>query len=235
MSWQEIWNKKGSVENVDELEKLLFINGFTSDDKSLPLTYWLSYVDEITKRVSASKKDRIFEAGCGAGAFLYPLYKDGFKHISGIDYAEKMTLLAKSVMPNGTFYTGSITDMGQIEDSSCDVVLCNSVFLYLNSLNDAKMAISEFVRILGPTGRIAVLDVPDKVKEVDAIEAKRKAVGDEAFNKLYKNSNLQHMYYEKEWFQSIADEFNVKVEIENQNIPDYTNSDFRFNVFMSKS
>ena len=54
--------------------------------------------------------------------------------------------------------------------------------------------------------------------------------------KVYKEkySGLDHMFYEKIWFEDIAKEYNLKINIFDQTYTQYTNSKLRFNVVMEK-
>ena len=49
-----------------------------------------------------------------------------------------------------------------------------------------------------------------------------------------KYNGLNHMFYHKGWFENIAQEFNLKCEIFDQDFSDYGNSTLRFNVIMTK-
>ncbi len=235
MSWKEIWDKKGSLSGQHNLEKLLEINGFTSDDKMLPIENWLQYVENISEKINLSPADKIFEAGCGAGAFLLPLYQKGYLNITGMDYAKSMVDLSQSLMPKAQFSVGNISNLSHFGRDSFDVVLCNSVFLYLDSLESAKKTISEFCQVLSKGGRGAILDIPDILQKETAIQAKREAVGEEAYHRLYSGSSLKHMYYEESWFEEISRELKISSSIEKQNIQGYTNSNYRFNFFFEKS
>ena len=44
---------------------------------------------------------------------------------------------------------------------------------------------------------------------------------------------LDHLYFSKEWFTQTLDGLNCQVEIEDQAIPNYLHSPYRFNVFIT--
>jgi len=49
-----------------------------------------------------------------------------------------------------------------------------------------------------------------------------------------KYKGLDHLFYEKSWFEEIAKEFNLKISIFDQTFEKYSNSNLRFNVIMEK-
>ena len=52
----------------------------------------------------------------------------------------------------------------------------------------------------------------------------------------YKNKyeGLEHLFYDKKWFEDIAKEFGLKIAVFNQSFKNYSNSSLRFNVIMEK-
>jgi hypothetical protein len=58
-------------------------------------------------------------------------------------------------------------------------------------------------------------------------------MGIEEYKEKYKG--LDHMFYEKSWFENIAKEFNLKIKIYDQTFDKYSNSKLRFNVIMEKN
>ncbi len=49
-----------------------------------------------------------------------------------------------------------------------------------------------------------------------------------------KYKGLEHMFYNKDWFKTIAEEFNCKIDIFDQSFKNYSNSKLRFNIIMEK-
>ena len=54
----------------------------------------------------------------------------------------------------------------------------------------------------------------------------------EEYEKKY--AGLEHLFYEKSWFEDIAKELGLKIKIWDQNFTQYSNSQLRFNVIMEK-
>jgi hypothetical protein len=109
-----------------------------------------------------------------------------------------------------------------------DYVLSCGVFMYFDSLEYAREVIHRAVR--GARVGVAILDIPDKALEETAHEARRAAVGPEAYDELYKG--LEHLYYPREW---VAEELRLagagSVYVEDQHIAGYDNSAYRFNAY----
>lgn len=54
----------------------------------------------------------------------------------------------------------------------------------------------------------------------------------EKYQEKYKG--LDHLFYEKEWFEAIGKRLGLKVSIFDQCFESYSNSNLRFNVIMEK-
>lgn len=80
--------------------------------------------------------------------------------------------------------------------------------------------------------KVLFLDILDSKKQEQDIAYKIEAYGESEYKRLY--GELPHLYYEKSFFQEIAQMHNLKCEIQDQNIAGYHNSHFRFNCVMWK-
>ncbi len=76
----EIWDDIFSTYSNDQIDELLFNDRFTSVQHSPYLSYLNKYI---------SRNNVIHESGCGIGQWLIYLNKKGFKHLYGIDFAQK--------------------------------------------------------------------------------------------------------------------------------------------------
>ena len=80
MSWQAVWQRKGQLNKQPTqttLHDLIKISGFDSGAGQMSDAMWRRYVSQIQKRLNIMPATTICEVGCGAGAFLYPLYQQG--------------------------------------------------------------------------------------------------------------------------------------------------------------
>ena len=72
--WQEIWNKKERLNKII-LDLLIKADGFDHGSGKLDVNDWIKYTSSLYSLIGISTGDKIFEFGCGSGAFLYPLLK----------------------------------------------------------------------------------------------------------------------------------------------------------------
>mgnify|MGYP001275020431 CR=1 FL=1 len=78
----------------------------------------------------------------------------------------------------------------------------------------------------------ALLDINDASKKDEYELIRRSALGDDEYDRLY--GSLSHQFYEKEWFERIAINLDLKCEVRDQDIVGYKNSKLRYNVFLKK-
>ena len=102
---------------------------------------------------------RVLDAGCGStGYFLIAINKIGCKDIHGIDLGKKFIPTTKKSLENYNISLNEITlKSGNVlkipyDDNYFDFTSCNGVLAHLNSLNEAKKAISELSRVTKPNG-----------------------------------------------------------------------------------
>ena len=227
--WKSIWERKGNeVSEKIELAELIAIDGFDTGAGNFSVNSWLTFVKEIQVRLNI--KGKILEVGCGAGAFLYPLYNADI-NIFGIDYSSSLVDICLRIMPSGIFKVAEANIL-PFEDLFFDAIVSNSVFQYFESLTYAENVINEMARTLKSTGNIALLDINDASKKQEYELIRRAKLGDDDYYRLY--GSLTHQFYRKEWFENIANHLNFECVIENQNIIGYDNSRFRYNVFLSR-
>lgn len=225
-TWQDIWNKEDRV-NSHILEMLIKADGFDSPTGGLDLNLWLKNTENIVGKLEINDGDSIFEVGCGSGAFLYPFYLKNHK-MGGVDYSNTLITLAKKIMPDADFRTCEAIDIDT--DEKFDFVISHSVFFYFLSLEYAREVLINMIK--KSNKKIAILDVNDKSKENIYHQERMKMMTEEEYKKKYKG--LEHLFYEKSWFNDIAKEFGLKIEIYDQDIKEYEMSRFRFNAILTK-
>lgn len=205
--WKEFWAKRSKRFTR---QPSAYISGWCDRDDSRH--------DDVTKRVIASviellelkKGDRILDIGCGAGVFARELSRVVSAY-TGVDYIPDLIAKAKNENPHLDFAVASANRLpfpGRVYNK----VLAMSIFQYFPSYLYAREVVSEMKRVCCSKGRVLIFDVPDQEKRAAALEA-RKESGKE---------KLTHLFYKRSFF---------KGKVLSQNIEEYLNSPFRFNVY----
>jgi len=228
--WQEIWTKKGKVQTPTTLLELIHIDGFDSGISQMTEAIWYKLVDKVHARLALTQADHILEVGCGAGALLIPLAEKGLKCV-GVDYSASLIEVAQNYSDKATFEVAEISQL-PFEAQTFNKVFLHSVSQYLGNLEYAEKAFQELLRVCRQPSKIAFFDVPDFAKK-EASEATRAAeIGVEKYKALY--SELQHLYYPKEWFEELGQKYGYTATIQDNDLTEYGSSQFRFDVVLSK-
>ncbi|MFA7707430.1 MAG: class I SAM-dependent methyltransferase [Candidatus Pacearchaeota archaeon] len=130
-------------------------------------TIW-EYDSEADKKSTAlswffklPKNSKILEAGCGAGNYVFSLYKMGHKPI-GIEIDEKRVKIAKEYMkkhrlnPRIINY-GDLTKL-PFKDEQFDAIFCHGV---IEHIKDSELAVKEMSRVLKKGGHV-MISVPNR-------------------------------------------------------------------------
>lgn len=229
INWKKIWNKRSPIfKKTISLIDLLKRDGFDKGAGRHNERGFREHIEKISVILDIKGKDSMFEIGCGSGAFLYLFYKKGHK-VGGVDYSVPLILSAKKAMPGMDFVIG---EAGAIDTKKkYDFVVSNGVFEYFESLEKAEKVLKKM--LAKGKKAIAVLDTPNLEFRKKSEKFRAKKIGVVEYKNKYKN--LKHLYYRKEWFLKISNRLGYKnIYILDQDIRDYGNSRFRFNVFIRK-
>ncbi|HWB60772.1 MAG TPA: sulfatase-like hydrolase/transferase [Chthoniobacteraceae bacterium] len=125
---------------------------------------WEEFCLHTARAIGIKPRDHVFEAGCGAGAFLEVLQRHYDITMEGVDIAGNLITVARKRLP-GRFHVGDIQRMPYVPDKTFDAVVSHGVFLYLPSASAVWSAASELVRIVKPGGvvYIGVLNDPERI------------------------------------------------------------------------
>ena len=225
--WKTIWQKKrfegGTKAHLSELIKLDGFDAFGRLDEAT----WIDYVTGVCETLGLGEEETVFEVGCGAGAFLYPIYQMGHQ-VGGCDYAENLVGVAQKAMPQGNF---QVAEAARFEvKEAFDVAISNGVFLYYPNHEYAARALLRMIRIAKKS--IAILDVPDLKLRDTALALRKGHLGEKKYAAKYEG--LDHLYYSREWFQETLKDSGVEIRMVDQAIPGYLHNAYRYNVFVSK-
>lgn len=228
MNWQSVWDRRTLDRSRPLLEALMAADGLDTGFGNVSVESWRAFVQRIGTRLMLDDKSAIYEVGCGAGAFLYELDQLGCR-VGGLDGSAALVGFAKEAMPHGDFICARAHELAV--EPRVDFTLSMGVFLYFPDLAYARGVLHAMAA--KSTKGIAVLDVPDKAREQQALTARRATLGPEEYAKKY--AGLDHLYYERAWF---ADELHAlgfsHMTIEDQSIDGYANGAFRFNVIATR-
>lgn len=225
-NWQKIWNNKDRVESII-LETLIKADGYDVGAGKLDIENFNLMLNKHYKALDIKTGDTIYEVGCGSGASLYPLYLKGFK-VSGLDYSSILIELANTFMKDCSFKNDEAINLDTKE--KFDIVVSLGVFHYFKDQAYAKEVIKKMLEKANK--KIAIFDINDKAKEDIYHQIRMQGLSKEEYEKKYEG--LDHLFYEKSWFEDLAKEFGLKIEIFDQDFDAYLNSKLRFNVIMEK-
>jgi SAM-dependent methyltransferase len=231
--WKEIWNGKRSATPAparDEdaiLSELLTLNGYNTPTASVAAGTWRSHVVDLATRHGLLPTDRVFEVGCGAGAFLYPLSRIGCA-TDGIDYSESLVAAARRYLPASRFTVGEARDIDPAE--KYDIVLSSGVFLYFA---DEAYALEVMRKMVDKCVRGAwILDVNDADMQEEALAIRRASYPPGEYDRAY--AGLQQLYLAKSWFREFAADHGLGCRIEPQTLAGYVSAKYRYHVYLTK-
>jgi len=227
-NWKQIWNKRKIEHGDDTLLSLIKLDGFDEGAGEISQVNWIEYVNWIRSKLAIDEADSIFEVGCGGGAFIYPFYKMGHK-VAGIDYSSSLIINIQKAIPEMDFRCCEAIKLDV--SNKFDIAISNSVFQYFESYEYAKSVINKMVSKVKK--KIAILDISDIDMKNDAEKLRKGALGEEEYENKY--SGLNHLFYDKTFFIDTAKQLNCATEIFPQNIEQYGNNPFKFNVIITKN
>lgn len=230
-NWIKIWSEKHRLKSI-VLECLVKADGFDSVAGSFSVEHWREYVGNLFALLKIKDNCKVFDVGCGSGAFLYEHYIKGGV-VGGVDYSSSLIDIAKGFMPGSDFTICNANKMSLTK--KYDVVTSHSVFQYFDNLEMAHNVTKNMIE--KSTKTIAILDVNDE-KHFDIYHAERinkfKEQGFSENDYWDKYRNLEHLFYTKDFFQDIAIRNNLQISISSQEYVNYGNSKLRFNVVYQK-
>jgi SAM-dependent methyltransferase len=234
-AWRALWDRRGDravsvdlTEGEDRvLGHLLATDGCEAGPGRLTPRGWQAWVERAVALLALEPHHLLLDSGCGAGPWLHTLGRRGVRCV-GVDYSPKLLRVAREYVPSARVV---VAEAGRLPllTGSVDRVLCSGVFMYFSDLQYARSALHEMLRVCGDGGRVLIMDVPDLARQQTA-EQQRARPSDRQH--ASSDPALSHLYYPRSFFQAVAAEAGVTVEIHDQAIPDYGNGPFRFNILL---
>ncbi len=226
ITWKDVWEARhvGTMQG-SLLAQLLAADGFDTPASCVSEEAWRNYVSATATRIGITARSSVFDVGCGAGAYVFELYRQGCQ-VGGLDASSVLIRYAGKVMPQGKWIHADASELAS--DPPYDFVIASGSFHYFPSLDYAEDIVARMVRKAGCG--VMILDVPDLAKRDEAIEHRSLMVGKETYARKYEG--LGHLYFERSWFEHVlANHGAARVEIADQRIDGYANAAHRFNVF----
>lgn len=212
------------------LEKLIYADGFDLPLGLMREKDWRDYVKLLAKRIQTAKEESIFEVGCGAGAFLYSFYEAGHQ-VSGIDYSKELVNIALEAMPLAK------ESLQVMEATFCkveppyDVIFANHVIHYFPSL-DYVLDVMNII-FLKAKRVIAISGIPNAAMKNESEKMRKGLLTDEEYELKY--NGLEILYFDKGWFEVIAEKAGFSVEFFKHEMPGFAQNQYRFDcVFVKK-
>jgi trans-aconitate methyltransferase len=110
----------------------------------------------VVESLDVGPGTRIWDVGCGAGAFLYPLWENGYV-VGGVDDSAARIALARRAMPQGVFVVGQPSAVDPAEP--WDVVVASRGFAACADLDQARGLLARMAA--KATHAVAILNVPE--------------------------------------------------------------------------
>lgn len=225
-NWKTIWNQDNGKIEYAILEMLIKLDSYY--ERGITTKTFLDYAKLLIQKMNI-QNNSIFEVGCGCGAMLYAL-KLLLRKLEGggIDYSQNyINLIQKFFDSNFKFVADEAINLDT--NTKMDFVISNSVFQYFTNLDYAEKVIEKMLQKANIA--VGIFDINDESKQ-NAYEIARQKEYGETYKTQFEN--LPHLFYNKNWFENIAKQHNLQIEIFEQNIENYVNSPFRFNVIFRK-
>ena len=237
--WQELWNNRKI--NFEELNaqdearliiELKRIVGWDFKDASIAVDEFRKEYGYIRSNLGLSGnmfRGGIFEVGCGSGANLYFLRKDGFK-VGGSDYAENLLDVAKKVIGAENLVeciAGEAVDLPT--KIKYDAVFAAGVFYHFPDLNYVEKVLDRMVAKAKRS--VGILRILNADTEADYFKYRRERVKN--YDELYKN--LPKLFISKDFFREYAARNNLEIKFDQHHIEGFWNEPFNFDCFLYKS
>ena len=224
-NWQDIWNKRKPGVGALTLDELIKLDGYDGGAGTISSEDWRVNSKLIAEKLGVRNNMSVFEVGCGSGAFLKSLQEIYELKVGGIDYAEELLETAKKAMPDGDF---KFSEACQLDTTQkYDFVISNGVFHYM-PLDYAKKTLELMLGKM--THGVAILEVPDLASKEASEKIRQAAMTEQEYIEKYKG--LEHTYFDRDWFLENIDSKIFDCSVIEGCVPNYQQSEFRYNVFI---
>lgn len=117
---------------------------------------WRAWVEHVAETLDIGPGTGVYDVTCGAGAFLYPLWENGYR-VGGLSDSDAGCAQAQAAMSGGRFATGAPRDLDPAEP--WDVVLASHTGELAGTADDVRAALARMAA--KATHAIALLEVDE--------------------------------------------------------------------------
>lgn len=135
------------------LEALMAADGALA---GMPEAGWRAFVEHVVEVLDVGPGTSVWDAGCGAGAFLFPLWENGYV-VGGSDPVADLVERARAAMPQGFFAVGAATSLDPADP--WDVVVASRGFAGLADVDAARAVLARMAA--KATHAMAILGVAE--------------------------------------------------------------------------
>lgn len=226
--WKDVWSRRHADERSNlALHDLIALDGFDSGAGKIEVEDWREYARRVARKLNLNDETSVYEVGCGAGAFLYALCEQYNLKVGGVDYSAGLIAAAQRAFPSSDFQCLEAADIDT--KKKYDYVIANSVFHYF----DLDYAKTTLLKMLDKANLgVCILEIPDFKTKNQSEKLRRDILTAEEYERKY--NGLQHTYYDREWFKSIANEYGMDIEIFDGCVPNYAQNQFRFGLIIRR-
>lgn len=233
-NWKMVWNNRSIKINKKSLllEELIKANGFDTGVGDYNIKDWDTLTQFLAKKIDLNTTSKVFEIGCGSGAFLYSLKQHSGCTIYGIDYSQPLIKIAKDNI-DGEFRVCDAKDQWELE-KKMDRIISHSVFNYFPDMEYVTKVIENSFLNLKTGGMLALLDLNNDEKEKEYHDLRKKLyVTPEIYEKKYEAHS--HLFFSINSIKRTLENIGFKnVKLFDNPCKNYFNSQFRFNLTAEK-
>jgi SAM-dependent methyltransferase len=173
----------------------------------------LTLTETVAARLGITAAERILDVGCGTGATAVRLAQRVGCRAEGIDLLAELIPAAQARaeregVAGPVAFTAGAAEALPWNDSAFHVVLMESVFVFLD---DPSRALHQASRVLGASGRIAIIDVavgpgdasPERKRLLQAIGVKVHAVTEADYRRALAEAGFVHLEWTDEGRQLV--------------------------------
>jgi len=151
-NWLDFWD--GCAEQKENpIEAVQYLKG----EQPISEEEYKTVIKLVGDYLKINPHEKVLEVGCGCGLILKE-FAPKAQTVIGIDYSQQMIIKAQELFPDILFLVGEAACIPFPTDYF-NHTFCFSIFAYFHDLAYAEKAITEFIRVTAPGGKILLGDL----------------------------------------------------------------------------